>query len=286
MPYPRLRLLLLGLVAIAAGCGSSSSSLPPTPTIAPARVFHLAAFTPTQPARAGRATLISFKIIQPSGAPLAAYREGSGPHNGVDLIIVRNDDSHLLYEDTDVAPGGKITQPVVFPAPGRYRIVIDAYPKQTSTSIPFNFQLFTWITVAGAPKLGSVPKPAQTTTVDGYRFTLAGRPSLHAIQPTFITFNVRDPNGRPARFTSWRGALAHAIFIRSASLDYFHTHVCPPGAANCAARLGAARVTGTSSTPGRLKVGVLVPVAGTWRLFLLTYIDGHQLTAPFTLKVR
>ena len=49
--------------------------------------------------------------------------------------------------------------------------------------------------------------------------------------------------------------------------------------------LGAAKVTGTSTTPGKLTVGVLVPVAGTWRLFLQTQVDGHVLTAPFTLKV-
>ena len=37
--------------------------------------------------------------------------------------------------------------------------------------------------------------------------------------------------------------------------------------------------------PGQLKVGVLLAVPGTWRLFLITYIHGHHLTAPFTLHV-
>jgi hypothetical protein len=45
-------------------------------------------------------------------------------------------------------------------------------------------------------------------------------------------------------------------------------------------------VTGTSSTAGRLDVGVLVPVSGTWRLFLQCRVDGHVLTAPFTLHVK
>ena len=278
--------LLFGLLALAAaGCGSSSGSQLATPTIAPARIFHLAGFTPTAPVRAGHPTRISFTIIQPSGAPLTAYKQGSGPHTGVDLVIVRSDDSHLLYEDTDIAPNGKISQPVVFPAPGRYRIMVDAYPKQTSQSSPFNFQLFTWLTVAGAAKPQPLPAFTPTVNVDGYRFTLPRRLSLHAIQPAFLPVSVRDPQGRPAVFTLWRGALAHAIFIRAGSLDYFHTHVCPPGATNCTSRFGTARVTGTSSTPGKLKVGVLVPLPGTWRLFLLTDIDGHQLTAPFTLNV-
>ena len=45
----------------------------------------------------------------------------------------------------------------MFPAPGRYRIVVDAYPKLTGPNAPFNFQLFQTVTVTGAPKLEPVP---------------------------------------------------------------------------------------------------------------------------------
>ena len=93
------------------------------------------------------------------------------------------------------------------------------------------------------------------------------------------------PGGTPPTFTPWFGALAHAIFFRKGSLDYFHTHVCAPGVSGCTSVLGPAKVTGTSTTPGKLKVGVLVPASGTWRLFLQCKIDGKVLTVPFTLKV-
>ena len=53
----------------------------------------------------------------------------------------------------------------------------------------------------------------------------------------------------------------------------------------CTSILGATKVTGTSTTPGHLRVGVLVPVPGTWRLFLQTRVDGRILTVPFTLTV-
>ena len=96
---------------------------------------------------------------------------------------------------------------------------------------------------------------------------------------------VTDPNGRPATFTPWFGALAHAIFFRAGSLDYFHTHVCAPGATGCTSFLGGATITGSSSTPGNLKVGVLLPAPGSWRLFLQCKVNGHVLTAPFTLRV-
>jgi hypothetical protein len=149
-----------------------------------------------------------------------------------------------------------------------------------------NFQLFTRVEVKGAYTPQPLPSPEQTQTVDGYRFALHGEPRLRAIQAAFLSFTVTGPNGAPARFTPWYGALAHAIFFRKGSLDYFHTHVCAPGAPNCTSLLGGAKVTGTSSTPGKLSVGVLVPVAGTWRLFLQCLVDGHILTAPFILRVR
>ena len=141
--------VLAALTALAAGCGGSG---PSAITVQAAHTYHLAGFGPTTGIKAGKPTLISFTIVQPNGKPLTNYRHGSGPHNGVDLVIVRNDDSHLLYEDTDIHAGGKITQPVVFPAPGRYRIVIDAYPQPSGPSSPLNFQLYKTVTVAGAPQ--------------------------------------------------------------------------------------------------------------------------------------
>ena len=51
------------------------------------------------------------------------------------------------------------------------------------------------------------------------------------------------------------------------------------------ASLGATRVTGRATAPGKLTLGVLLPVPGTWRLFLQMKLGGHVITAPYTLKV-
>jgi hypothetical protein len=116
---------------------------------------------------------------------------------------------------------------------------------------------------------------------------MQSHPSLHAIQAQFVHIAVTDPQGRPVRFVPWFGALAHAIFFRQGSLDYFHTHICAPGAPNCGSLPGIAtsRIAGRSAAPGKLTVGVLVPVGGTWRLFLQLKAHGRVLTAPFTLRV-
>jgi hypothetical protein len=115
---------------------------------------------------------------------------------------------------------------------------------------------------------------------------LKNRPRLKAITPAFLALGVERPDGTPGTFTPWFGALAHAIFFRAGSLDYFHTHVCSAGMTGCTSVLGSTRVTGTATKAGQLRVGVLLPVPGTWRLFLQCKVDGRVLTAPFTLVVR
>src|SRR5207302_11268679 len=107
-----------------------------------------------------------------------------------------------------------------------------------------------------------------------------------AIDPRPVTTTLDDSPARRVKFVRWLGALAHAIFIPKASLDYFHTHVSSPPATGCTSIPGGARAVGRSSRPGRLNVVVLVPLPGTWRLFLQFQANGKILTAPFTLRVR
>ncbi len=262
-----------------AGCGSSSS---PQITIGAARTYQLAGFTARFVAH--KPERVTFRIEQPSGAPLTRYRTGSGPHTGVHLIIVRSDLGAIIHEHPKPNAAGEFSPTLTFPTPGRYRVVVDAYPRLSGPLR--NFQLFRWIVVPGRAPSAALPPFRPVVTVDGYRFALQGRPKLRAVQSNFLTLHVTRPDGSPATFTPWFGALAHAIFFRVGSLDYFHTHVCSARTPGCTSVLGATRVTGTQTRPGELRVGVLLPIGGTWRLFLQGRVDGHVLTAPFTLTVR
>jgi hypothetical protein len=278
----RRLLLLVAACALAAGCGGSSK--PSFPTIQAARTYSLVHFSPAHPVPAEKPVRVSFVIRTPSGKPLTSFRRGPGPHTGVHLIIVRRDLGAIVHQHPPIAANGTIAETLVLPEPGPYRVVVDAYPNTNGPQR--NFQLFGSLRVAGTYTPKPLPPFRPSVVVDGYRVTLHGTPSLHAIQAAFLTITVTDPSGKPARFTPWFGALAHAIFFRAGSLDYFHTHVCAPGASGCTSVLGATRVTGSSSTPGKLDVGVLVPAAGTWRLFLQFKANGHVITAPFTLTVK
>ncbi|CAB4685039.1 MAG: hypothetical protein F2663_01105 [Actinobacteria bacterium] len=280
------RLIPLGVVAAIAvmlvtGCGGSSSSS--FPTIGAAKTYSIADFAPAVVPVAGKPTTVSFGIEQPDGALMKKFKTGSGPHTGIHLIFVRSDLGYLIHVHPPVGADGKLAIPVTFPAPGRYRVVVDVYPADARTQP--NFQLFRTITVRGAAAPTVLPAPGGSVTVSGYRFTMEHAAKLKAIQAGYLKIAVTGPDGKPATITPWLGALAHAIFFRKGTLDYFHTHVCAPGADGCTSILGGANVTGKQTTPGVLDVGVLVPAGGTWRLFLQCEIDGHVLTAPFTIPV-
>lgn len=274
-----LAALVLAAAAVAGGCGSSSSA--PTISIGAAKTYNIADWS-LEDVPAGRPAKLSFQIDQPSGEPITSFKTGPGPHTGVHLIIVRDDLGAIVHRHPPVQSDGRLEDSVTFPSGGRYRVVVDVYP----ATGPRNFQLFRWITVNGRKP----PPPLNTTgrvvVVDGNRFVMSPHPPLHAIEAAFLRFTVTDKNGKPATFTPYYGALAHAIFFRKGTLAYFHTHVCSPAAATACSTLGATPVAGTSTQPGMLRVGVLLPQSGVWRLFLQSKINGEIVTAPFTLVVR
>ena len=272
---------LLLLLPLVAGCSSSGTK---NIAIQPAKVYRLADFEPAASIAPGKPTTVAFTVDQPSGSTLTAYRTGPGPHTGVHLIIVSDDLSTIIHRHPPMEPGGRFRQQVVFPAPGRYRVIVDVYPKKRQP-LP-NFQLFKDVQVRGVPKPQPLGGYQAVQHIGGFTFTAPKRPQLRAIQAALMTVHVTDASGKPARFVPWYGALAHAIFFHVGTLDYFHTHVCGPNTPGCTSIFGGAKVTGRPAGPGKLNVGVLLPVAGTWRLFLQFQDRGRIITAPFTLRVR
>jgi hypothetical protein len=279
---------VLAAALLLAACGSSGPTTVSVPHVGAARQYAIGAFSPAGKLTAGHPTTLSFDIRTPSGAPLTRYKTGSGPHTGVHLIIVRDDLSEIIHEHPPIAADGMMHQKVTFPAPGPYHVLVDAYPNVSGE--PPNFQLTRTVTVAGRYSPAKLPPFHAAETVDGYHFDMRSGPPgprVHAIQAQFIHVTVTDPDGKPTRFQPWFGALAHAIFFRKGSLDYFHTHVCAPDAPNCGSLPGVpgSRISGRATAPGKITLGVLLPISGTWRLFLQLEQGKRVLTAPFTLHV-
>jgi hypothetical protein len=277
--------LALSLLATGAslGCGSSGSSQVTLPPVSAAGVNHISGFTPSGPVPAGKPVQVSFTIVQPNGKPLTQYATGPGPHTGVHLIFVRKDLADIVHLHPPIGPDGKISETVTLPAPGPWMLLTDVYEKQSGTSIPLNYQLKQDLQVTGhyAPKpLGPV---RTSVTTDGYTFTIHRMPKLKVANADYLNVSVTDANGKPATFTPWFGALAHAVFFRQGNLAYFHTHICGPNLPLCAAN---SAIAGSSTKLGQLKIGMVFPQAGKWRLFLQGQIGDKIVTAPFSLDVQ
>lgn len=265
------------------GCGGGGEGLK-DPEIGKARSFELAGFQPSAPVKAGASTTLRFHITEPDGRPLTRYQRGSGPHTGVHVILVREDLSRMIHRHPPVAADGTVTQEVTFPLPGPWHVLVDAYPDLGPNTLR-NFQLTGAVAVAGAYRPRPLPAFRATQTIAGDRFALALPSKLRPLRPQYFDVAVSDAAGRPARFSTWYGATAHAIFFKKGTLDYFHTHVCRPEARACTSALAGSTVVGKAQKPGRLTVGTLLPTGGTWRLFLQSKVNGKVVTAPYTLKV-
>lgn len=279
------RAALVGVLLVFAGCGGDDGpAAGQLEAPAPAKTFELSGWQPAGPVAEGEKTDVQFAIQQPSGKPLTDYARGDGPHTGVHVMYVRSDLSKIIHRHPPVGADGTVDDKVTFRDPGRYRVVVDAYPNQTGSLK--NFQLFRWLEVGEKTEDEPLPAFAAEQVIDGYTVRMESQPELKALTASLIQVSITDPKGKPATFTPYYGALAHAIFFREQSLDYFHTHVCAPGTPGCTSTLGGAQVTGKTEAPGQLEVGVLLPVAGTWRLFIQVRANGKLLTAPFTLDVK
>jgi hypothetical protein len=277
---PRHGLSLLALALVLAGCGSGGGGNG-TITIDHPKTVHVADFTPTGPVQAGKPFTVSFTIQQPDGSTLTTYKTGSGPHTGVHLIFVRRDLAVLVHLHPAIGKDGRIELPVTLPTAGPYELLIDVYASIPGQPFP-NFQLRENVKVAGAYAPRRLAPFRAVQSVDGYTFRMTSPPRIKSLTAAYLVVHVTGPDGKPARFTPFYGALAHAIFFRAgAQLDYFHTHVCSPDAPNCAGRPGAP--TTRTSVPGLIKASAILPLAGAWEVFVQCRIEGRVLTVPFTI---
>ncbi len=273
-------LLILPLAAVLAGCSGGSST--PTVTIGPAKTYELVDRLPAGTISPGKPTKLGFAVRQPSRKLLTKFKTGAGPHTGVHVIIVKDDLSTIIHRHPPIKDG-HIQERIVFPAAGNYTVLADIYPK--GGPIP-NFQLRYDLHVKGKADFKPLLPFKADQTVDGYHVVMHGTPKLKAAVPAIIRITVTDPNGRPAVFEPWFGALGHAVFFQLNTLAYFHTHICGPNTPGCTSVLGNPNVKGTSTKPGVLRAGILLPSSGTWELFLQFKTNGKIITVPYTVKVR
>ena len=151
--------------------------------IALARTCSLAGFEPAAPVQAGRRTLLSFTIEQPSGQPLTGPQEMLRTARGR-----RSDHRPQRRQPRPIRRQRhrrrrKDHPALRVPAPGRYRIVISAYPSREQPAVPEQLPaVHHRARPRPLPAATDTPRFSATEVVDGYRFQIQGAPHLHAIQ--------------------------------------------------------------------------------------------------------
>ena len=192
--------------------------------------------------RPGRSTL-RFAVRTPDGKMLTQLPHGRGPAHG------RAPDHRarrpLARSSTSIRrsrPSGRLSLPV---DPAARRPLPRARRRLPGRATPARATSSSRTTCRSAAGDVKAPLPAYAPVVHtgGLTFRVAKLPALRLAEPASMIVDVTDAQGKPVTFTPFYGALAHAIFFRAGSLDYFHSHICGNDPA-CTAGFGTPATTG------------------------------------------
>ncbi|MFE9724238.1 hypothetical protein ACFYQ5_11780 [Streptomyces sp. NPDC005794] len=207
---------------------------------------------------------LRFAIRDRAGRQVTAFQREHDKE--LHLILASRDLATYRHLHPTRAADGTWSTPVELPAAGDYRVFADFTPAGRNAG---NLTLGADLAVSGPYKAAELPKPALTTTVDGYTVSLNG--TLRPGAPGHVTFTVRK-DGRPVSdLQPYLGAYGHLVALRAGDLAYLHVH--PDGE------------PGDGSTePGPdISFTATAPSSATYRLFLDFKHNGTVRTAAFTV---
>lgn len=207
---------------------------------------------------------VSFRILDPSGAPLTAYTEEQTKL--LHLYVVRDDLDQFRHLHPTLADDGTWTARVDLGTPGRWRVVAEFIPQGAANPIV----LGTTLRVAGDWTPVDVPrgKPAETGDDGVVRARLRAEGEVGPNGR--LRLRLTDADGEPVALGSYLGTSAHLTGFAVDSRGFVHVHP-----------YGAPEVTDDGTV---LTFHTVFTQPGDYRLFLQVRVDGllHQLavTAP------
>jgi hypothetical protein len=203
---------------------------------------------------AGEATPFSFSVVDADG-PVRQFDEEGGVR--MHLIVVRRDLSGYQHLHPTLEDDGRWQTELTLPDAGVYRAYADFERDGKKTVLASD--LF----VAGQFSPVTLPAPASSVEVDGYRVELDGH--AEAGTETTITYRLTR-GGEPVDVEPYLGAAGHLVALRESDLAYLHVHPL-------AERLG------------EISFAATFPTAAQYRLFLQFKDAGRVQTAALTLNV-
>lgn len=179
------------------------------------------------------------------------------------LIVVRRDLTGYQHLHPTMAADGTWSVPLTLAQPGVWRAYAD-FTVVAGNGAQTAVTLGTDLVAPGGYQPRPLPRPATSTTVDGFTVGYQGTPQGGATVP--LTFRV-DGAGGAAPLERYLGAYGHLVALREGDLGYLHVHPEP------------------ELVDGQVKFWLTTPGPGRYRLFLDFQVGADVHTAEFTLDV-
>ncbi len=238
---------------------------------APALATIRATLAPDLPLKIGEAAILTLSLLNQEGKPVLLD----------ELRLVHTEKLHLLiidpslndYQHAHPAPGatpGSYTFAITPRQAGDYRVFIDLLPEASGRQ-EYAITSFRVAGPPGAPDL----VVNNSTTVDGYRFTLQFAEPPRAGQPGRVRLSVAGADGQPfSQLQPVMGAFAHMVGFNLERSTVVHLHP-----------LGREPETATERGGPHLDFMTDFAMPGYQKLFAQVQVDGRPVFAAFGVDV-
>ncbi|WP_246128167.1 hypothetical protein [Amycolatopsis rhizosphaerae] len=216
---------------------------------------------------AGQGASFTFRITGADGRPVTAFEPDQTKL--MHFYLIRSDLAGFQHVHPTMAGDGTWTAPLAAATPGTYRAYASFITKDASGK-PVPLMLSQGVTVPGTPETVPLPSPSTTAQADGYGLSLSSNRFMTGMRQDLTVTVSKD--GKPVTdLQPYLDTYGHLTAFHEGDLAIAHLH--PHGTAE-----------GDHGGP-ELKFEVMLPKAGSWRLFLQFQTGGVLHTAAVTVTV-
>ena len=231
------------------------------------------------PAGAGEKGELSFRILDPAGAPLTEYR--TNHEKDLHLIAVRSDGAEFRHVHPKLdSASGTWSLPWNWNEAGNYRVFADFVPGGATDS--------SGVTLSRSVEVGGdldpfEPALSREDRVDGFEVTLSG--DLKAGESRGLTATITRGGEPVTTLQPYLGAFGHLVALREGDLAYLHVHAGEEHEADAESPPDD-HAHSTQAAGPEINFMTETPTPGRYLMYLDFKVDGSVHTAEFVLEAK